>query len=133
VGNDHRTAFAFFAPIAPLFNRVAVHIAGSRFLPFWGVVRHEGRKSGRTYATPVVARRTPDGFAIPLAFGERADWCRNLLANGRGVIRWSGADYPVFEPRVVDREEALPLFNGFERRGLRAAGIERVLLLRAAA
>jgi hypothetical protein len=48
-------------------------------------------------------------------------------------MRWSGAEYPVFDPKVVDREEALPLFNGFEQRGLRAAGIERVLLIRAGA
>jgi deazaflavin-dependent oxidoreductase (nitroreductase family) len=130
---EHRTAFAFFAPIAPVFNRVAVRIAGDPLLPFWGVVRHEGRKSGRIYSTPVVARRTADGFAIPLAFGEGADWCRNLLAKGRGVMRWSGAEYPVFDPKVVGREEALPLFNGFEQRGLRAAGIERVLLIRAGA
>src|SRR5207245_10464234 len=79
------SAFAYLGSLTRLLNRPAARIAGSRLLPFWSVVRHRGRRSGRTYATPVAARRTADGFAIPLAFGETADACRHAIAAaGRG-------------------------------------------------
>src|SRR2546425_5723957 len=98
--------FASLRPLTGVFNRPVTLLAGSRFLPFWSVVRHRGRRSGRLFATPVAARRTAEGFAIPLAFGENADWCRNLLAAGGGVIRWSGREYAVTEPLIVDAERA---------------------------
>jgi len=116
--------------LAPIFNRPVLLIAGTRFLPFWALIRHRGRRSGRVYTTPVAARRTADGFAIPLAFGELADWCRNTLANGGCVIRWSGSDYPVRDPVVVDAEAALAAFRPLERRILRRVGIRKVMLVR---
>ncbi len=127
------SAFARLRPLAGAFNRLAALLAGSRLLPFWSVVRHRGRRSGRLFATPVAARRTAEGFAIPLAFGENADWCRNLLAAGGGVIRWSGREYAVTAPLIVDAERAAGAFRPFERRGIRVLGIRRILLVRDAA
>src|SRR2546425_8256124 len=124
------SAFAYLGFLTRLANRPAARIAGSRLLPFWSVVRHRGRRSGRTYATPVAARRTADGFAIPLAFGETSDWCRNLIAAGGGVVRWGGREYPVTEPLIVDAERATAAFRSLERRALRALRIRRVLLVR---
>lgn len=40
------------------------------------VIRHIGRRSGKAYATPVVAERVPDGFVIPLPYGADVDWLR---------------------------------------------------------
>jgi deazaflavin-dependent oxidoreductase (nitroreductase family) len=125
--------FASLRPLIGVVNRPATLLAGSRLLPFWSVVRHRGRRSGRSFATPVAARRTADGFAIPLAFGETADWCRNLIASGGGVVRWSGREYPVTEPLIVDAERATAAFRSVERRALRALRIQRVLLVRDAA
>src|SRR5256712_6970844 len=106
-GKRHRaSAFAYLGSLTRLVNRPAARIAGSRLLPFWSVVRHRGRRSGRTYATPVAARRTADGFAIPLAFGETADWCRNVIAAGGGGGRWGGREKPGTEPPTGDRERA---------------------------
>src|SRR5919204_5563512 len=96
------SAFARLRPLTGPFNRIAVRLAGTRALPFFSIVRHRGRRSGRTFATPVAARRTSSGFAIPLAYGEEADWCRNLRAAGGGVIRWSGREYPVTAPELAD-------------------------------
>jgi NADPH:quinone reductase-like Zn-dependent oxidoreductase len=39
-----------------------------------------GRKSGRQYAIPTEGRISGDWVIIPLAFGTRADWCRNIRA-----------------------------------------------------
>src|SRR2546422_7984485 len=107
----HRaSAFAYLGSLTRLLNRPAARIAGSRLLPFWSDVRHRGRRSGRTYATPVAARRTADGFAIPLAFGETADWPRNIMAAGEGVVRWSGREHRVIDPVIVDTAAALGAF-----------------------
>ncbi|HET6317792.1 MAG TPA: nitroreductase family deazaflavin-dependent oxidoreductase, partial [Chloroflexota bacterium] len=65
-----------------VFNRLALPLAGTRALPLYGVLVHRGRRSGKTYRTPVVVRPTADGFIIPLPWGEGTDWCRNVRAAG---------------------------------------------------
>ena len=98
--------------------------AGKRWNPIFSVVRHTGRRSGRTYDAPVAARRVDDGFVVALAFGRTAHWYRNLVAHGGGVIRWRGHDYPVGPPREIDATEALATFLPIQRAGLRAAGVD---------
>src|SRR5256885_16792074 len=115
-GKRHRaSAFAYLGSLTRLVNRPAARIAGSRLLPFWSVVRHRGRRSGRTYATPVAARRTADGFAIPLAFGETADWGRNVIAAGGGVVPWTGPDYNCSDPQIADPELSVAAFPPLQR------------------
>lgn len=112
------------------FNPVTKSLAGHRHLPFFAMVYHHGRRSGRAYATPVGARPTPDGFMIPLTFGEGADWFRNVRAAGRGVIRWNGADYSVVDPELVDWATARPAFSPVERILIPLIGIEQFVRLR---
>src|SRR5918999_68238 len=99
-------------------------LAGRRWNPIFAIVRHTGRRSGRTFETPVAARRVGDGFVLALAFGNGAHWYRNLLAAGGGVIRWRDVDYPVGMPEPVGVEEALSAFLPIQRAGLRAADID---------
>lgn len=106
-----------------LFNPLTRRFAGSRAFPPFALVRHRGRRSGRAYATPVGARPTPDGFVIPLTFGERADWFQNVQAAGGCVIRWRGAEYPMVEPEVVDWATARSAFSLVERIALQLLGI----------
>ena len=51
------------------------------------VVRHIGRRSGRSYETPVVAVEHDDNFLIALPYGTRTDWAKNVLG-GRGDERY---------------------------------------------
>src|SRR3979411_1250025 len=74
----------------PILNRLVTRIAGRRYVPLYVLLRHRGRRSGRAYATPVVGMRVPGGFAIPMAFGEGADWYRNIIALGGGTRRPHG-------------------------------------------
>ena len=60
-------------------NRVSRHIAG--WLPGFGIVIHTGRRSGRTYETPVNVFRRAGGFTFALTYG-RADWVQNVMAAG---------------------------------------------------
>lgn len=95
---------AIARPFGPIANR----FAGTRVFPLWAIVRHTGRTSGKAYATPVVARPTPDGFIIPLPFGDATQWAKNLFAAGGGSIRFAGREHLIAEPRIMDLEEAAP-------------------------
>src|SRR5437762_14176458 len=64
-------------------NAIAAYVAGRRFTPLWGLMRHRGRRSGRVYTTPVVLRPVDGGFVLPLAWGPTAEWCRDVLVAGR--------------------------------------------------
>jgi hypothetical protein len=65
------------------------------------VIRHRGRTTGRTYETPVWAVPTEDGFVIPIVYGERTDWLRNVLADGAAVVVHDGRAYSLVEPEIV--------------------------------
>jgi deazaflavin-dependent oxidoreductase (nitroreductase family) len=99
-------------------------LAGKRWNPIFSVLRHTGRRSGRTFETPVAARRAADGFVLALAFGTGANWYRNLVAARGGVIRWRGVDYQVGAPETISVEMALPAFLPIQRAGLRAADVD---------
>jgi deazaflavin-dependent oxidoreductase (nitroreductase family) len=109
------------------FNPLARPLAGRRLFHLWGIVHHQGRKTGRAYATPVVIRADATTFTIPLPFGERTAWANNLIAAGGGRIRWAGADHDVTNPQIVSLPEAELAFDRFQRFALRRFGIDRFL------
>ncbi len=62
-------------------NPATLKMAGHRS-SVYAALKHVGRRSGRTYMTPVVAKPLGDGFVIPLPYDAGVDWCRNVLAAG---------------------------------------------------
>jgi deazaflavin-dependent oxidoreductase (nitroreductase family) len=80
-------------------NRVTSPFA-SRLAGF-GILTHIGRKSGRSYRTPVNVFRTPDGFMIALTYGREAHWAQNVLAAGGCRLETRGRSYQLFAPIVV--------------------------------
>jgi deazaflavin-dependent oxidoreductase (nitroreductase family) len=116
--------------IAHATGPIALRVARTGIIPIWGAVRHRGRRSGKTYATPVALRPTPEGFVLPLPWGEGTDWCRNLRAAGGGSVQWRGADYAVDSPEVIDTAEALPAFAAAMRPIVRLVGIKKFLRVR---
>jgi deazaflavin-dependent oxidoreductase (nitroreductase family) len=99
-------------------------------MPLYGIITHRGRRSGKTFRTPVVVRPTPEGFVVPMPWGEGTDWCRNIRAAGGCVIRWKGRDYAMVEPSVVDVSDVGPAFDAMQRRGMERFGIRHCLVLR---
>lgn len=75
-------------------------------LPPWAVVVHQGRKSGRTYRTPVQAFKRGDTIAVAMFYGEGTQWARNLVEASGGQLVRGGRTYELREPRVVDVAEA---------------------------
>ena len=114
-------------------NRVVRHIAP--WLPGLGVVVHRGRRSGRTYVTPVGARRVGDMVLIPLTFGNQSDWSRNVRAAGGCTVRLGGHTYRATSPELVtwadDRALIASAFNPVLRAGFRLLGIRQFMRLHA--
>jgi deazaflavin-dependent oxidoreductase (nitroreductase family) len=94
------------------------------------VVRHVGRRSGRTYQTPVIAARHDDHFLIALPYGKRTDWLKNVLDKGSAVIVTSGHTYEVDRPEVIPMAEATAYFRPREQRMHRQFHVESALKVR---
>ena len=94
-------------------NRVTKFIAP--WAPGWAVVVHRGRKSGKTFRTPLWAFRRQDGFVIALTYGPGADWVRNVISAGGCELETRRRRYQVGDPRVYRDENAtdMPAFIGF--------------------
>ncbi len=73
-------------------------------------VKHVGRRSGRSYTTPVGARPLLDGFVIPLVYGSSVDWCRNVLAAGTCTLIWKKQEYTLERPETIQQSQALKAF-----------------------
>jgi deazaflavin-dependent oxidoreductase (nitroreductase family) len=89
-------------------NRVVYPLA--RVVPGLGVVVHTGRRSGRSYRTPVNAFRTPDGYVIALTYGADSDWLQNVLAAGGCTLLTRGGAVPLTGPHLVrtGRHRSIP-------------------------
>ena len=109
---------------------VGRRIAGTRWLPLWGVLRHVGRRSGSAYEIPVVALPTSGGFLIPLPFGDQTQWLKNIQAADHASVRHAGHDYVVDHPEVVDIKTAGPDLPGWVRFAARRVGIGRFVRVR---
>ena len=70
-----------------IFNPIIKLFAG-RFL--YSLVRHTGRRSGKEYATPVVAVRKENAIFIPLPYGANTDWLLNVQAKGGCAVTVQG-------------------------------------------
>jgi deazaflavin-dependent oxidoreductase (nitroreductase family) len=121
-------------PMTKMLNPLIVKLAGRRHFHMAAQIRHTGRRSGRTYTTPVSARRSGDMVVIALTFGNQSDWSRNVRSAGGGTLRIEGEDYHVTQPQVMSRQEAKPLvqaaFSRMNRAGFRMLGIKQVMILR---
>lgn len=89
-------------------------------LPPWAIVSHVGRKSGRSYRTPVLGFRSGSTFAVVLFYGTESDWLRNVLSAGSATITRRGRDLTWSNLRVVPADTAgLPraarMFGGAAR------------------
>ena len=114
-----------------VLNPTMMTLAGRRHF-YAAVLRHRGRRSGREYATPVVAVPVAgDAFVVPLPYGEEVDWLKNVLAAGRATMEARGETHEVAEPEVIDAAEAFPLLDERHRRTWRRFGIERFLRAKA--
>ena len=70
------------------------------------VVHHQGRISGKAYATPIWAVAAGRYFYIPLPYGTDVDWCKNIVQGGHCVLESHGQRYETTSPQIVPADIA---------------------------
>jgi len=83
---------------ARVTNRVSRPFAGR--LPGFAVVTHVGRRSGRTYQTPVNMFRDRERYVFALTYGADSQWVKNVMAAGGCEVRTNGTTVRLCEPRI---------------------------------
>ncbi|HEX4203026.1 MAG TPA: nitroreductase family deazaflavin-dependent oxidoreductase [Ktedonobacteraceae bacterium] len=106
-----------------ILNRLIGKSAGSAHSHF-ALVRHTGRRSGKSYETPIIVMPTGEDFMIALTYGPKVDWYRNLVATGQGTLLWQGRSYTIGKPEPVDQTSALQAFSALERPILRLFNVQ---------
>jgi len=109
-------------------NPATLSIAGNR-LRVYSAIEHVGRRSGRAYSTPVVAVPFGDGFVVPLPYGTKVDWYRNVQAAGTCTLRWNEQEYALERPELLTQAEALDAFPLLQRIIFGAGGVDAYLWL----
>jgi deazaflavin-dependent oxidoreductase (nitroreductase family) len=102
----------------------------ARRLPSFAVLMHRGRKSGRTYRTPVNVFRHGDDYLFFLTYGSDVEWVKNVLSARRCSIETHGQVVDLVEPALIDDPElrlAPPHVRFVERR---IAGANQYLRMR---
>ena len=106
-----------------VFNRLMLRFAGSSRSRF-AVVRHVGRRSGKSYETPIIVAPLGADVVVALTYGPHVDWYRNLQAAGHGTLRWQGKSYAIRALEPISSTAALRQFSALQRKILRLLGIE---------
>ncbi len=98
-------------------------------LPYFGVVLHRGRASGRLYRTPVNAFAQADGFLVALTYGRDVDWVRNVIAEGGCRLVHRGHAVDLVGPRLLPLGAGTHVIPGWIRGILRVLRVSEVLHL----
>jgi deazaflavin-dependent oxidoreductase (nitroreductase family) len=112
-------------------NRVGLNRVTRRIAPWapgFGVVVHRGRRSGRTFRTPVNVFPTSDGVRIALTYGADSDWVKNVVAAGGCRLLTRGRDLALTDPHLVHDPQRTGT-RALERQVLRLLGVADFLLL----
>lgn len=93
------------------------------------IIEHVGRKSGKTFQTPVDIIDTTTRMLIALPYGARTDWLRNVLDAGSATVVTRGERVRVDRPAVVPTADVAELIPARTLRTLRLFGVSQCLSL----
>jgi hypothetical protein len=109
-----------------LYNAVTLPLAGRRLSPY-ALLRHTGRRSGRTNVTPLGALPFGDGFVLTLSYGPDVDWCHNIMTSGKCVLTWKGQGYALEKPERLPISETWEAYPLSTRLVISAGGVKQCL------
>ncbi|TAM80771.1 MAG: nitroreductase family deazaflavin-dependent oxidoreductase [Jatrophihabitans sp.] len=113
------------------FNRRVTNPIQRRWagvIPYHGIIEHVGRRSGRSYRTPVLTFRDgARGFVFVVGYGPDSDWVRNVLAAGGAGLVHRRRHYRLTNPRLVRGAEGRTLLPAPVRVACAVAGVQAVL------
>jgi deazaflavin-dependent oxidoreductase (nitroreductase family) len=125
-----------FGPVLDFIRRMNRSVTNPRVMRTAGtaatqtsVIAHVGRKSGRTYETPIDIIETPTGMLVALPYGTRADWVRNVLDAGSATVLTQGVRVEVNSPTVVAISDVAGSIPRGTMRMLRLFGVSQCLHL----
>ncbi len=98
-------------------------------LPYFAIVEHRGRTSGRIYRTPVNAFPDGDRFLIALTYGRDVDWVKNVLTAGRCRLIHRRQTIDVANPNLVRLGDDGRPIPGWIRGLLGILGVDEALEL----
>jgi deazaflavin-dependent oxidoreductase (nitroreductase family) len=101
--DEHTRLWPFRHVATRYLNPLTRLFAG--WAPGFGILTHRGRKSGRTYYTPINVFRRGDEYVFFLTYGPDVEWVRNVFAEGRCVLRTGGRDVALIEPELITDPE----------------------------
>jgi hypothetical protein len=113
-------------------NPIGKAMAGHRWFTLYGLLVHRGRTSGHEYRIAVVVRPVEGGFVIPMPFGDRTQWAKNVVAAGGAQIVWNGNTYDVTAPELINADAAGPSMSGVQRAAVGRVGMTTFMRLRIA-
>jgi deazaflavin-dependent oxidoreductase (nitroreductase family) len=90
-------------------NRISRQFAGH--VPWFAILIHRGRTSGKEYRTPINAFPTTEGFAIALTYGRDTDWVKNVIASGGCTLEYRGKTVQLTEPQfgtIAEKSDRFP-------------------------
>ena len=93
------------------------------------MLRHTGRKSGNSYATPVSIKAHGDDFVIAMVYGRRTDWVQNVMAARSALIELDGKTYAVGLPEIVPSAEVADAFSTGDQRLNRLLAVDECMRL----
>jgi len=81
-------------------NPITRRFAG--WLPGFALLTYTGRKTGRSYRTPINVLRHGNHYVFALTYGaEESQWVKNILAAGGCKMRRMGRDVRLVEPELL--------------------------------
>jgi deazaflavin-dependent oxidoreductase (nitroreductase family) len=91
------------------FNPISRRFAGH--LPGFAILVYVGRRSGRTYRTPINVFRHGNEYIFALTYGSDVQWVKNILAAGGCELVTMGRSIRLDDPRLfVDpKQRRMPL------------------------
>lgn len=94
----------------------------------WPVLIHVGRKSGRTYRTPLDAYEVDGGYLFTVNYGARSDWPKNVVAAGGASLERAGRTIELSDPRILPVEQAYQLMAPDAKKPPSIIGVEECLV-----
>ncbi len=82
-----------------VFNRFSRLFAGR--LPLFGIVEHIGRKTGKTYRTPMNVFRDGEDWIFALTYSSNVQWVKNVIAANECVLINRGRRIELVNPRLT--------------------------------
>jgi deazaflavin-dependent oxidoreductase (nitroreductase family) len=100
-------------------------------LPTFAILTHRGRKTGRTYRTPINVFRRGNDYFFFLTYGSDVQWVKNILATRSCSIETRGQVVELVEPELITDPELRPAPPHVRFVERRIAGVTQYMRMRA--